>query len=106
MSWKIGEAKQKFSELIDAVIEEPQLIYDQNQLVAAVVKAGVFQEFLVWQQKKSSLANALAELREICAEENYQLEIPLRRDRLTLVTRNTRDFEDCQIPVLNPFTES
>ncbi len=26
--------------------------------------------------------------------------------QLTLVTRNTRDFEDCQIPVFNPFTES
>jgi predicted nucleic acid-binding protein len=26
--------------------------------------------------------------------------------KLTLVTRNTRDFEDCQISVLNPFTES
>lgn len=50
MSWKIEEAKQKFSELIDAVIEEPQLIYDQNQMVAAVVKADVFQEFFVWQQ--------------------------------------------------------
>jgi len=83
MSWKIEEAQQKFSELIDAVTEEPQLIYDQNQLVAAVVKADVFQEFLIWQQQqKSSLANAFAELREICAEENYQLEIPPRCDRL------------------------
>ena len=26
--------------------------------------------------------------------------------QLTLVTRNTRDFEDCQILVFNPFTES
>lgn len=26
--------------------------------------------------------------------------------QFTLVTRNTRDFEDCQIPVFNPFTES
>jgi toxin FitB len=25
--------------------------------------------------------------------------------QLTLVTRNTRDFEDCQISILNPFTE-
>lgn len=82
MSWKIEEAKQKFSELIDAVTEEPQLIYDQNQMIAAVVKADVFQEFLLWQHQKSSLANAFAELREICAEENYQLEVPPRRDRL------------------------
>lgn len=25
--------------------------------------------------------------------------------QLTLITRNTRDFEDCQISILNPFTE-
>jgi predicted nucleic acid-binding protein len=25
--------------------------------------------------------------------------------QLTLVTRNNRDFEDCQISILNPFTE-
>ena len=93
MFWKIEEAKQKFSELIDAVIEEPQLIYDQNHLVAAVVKADVFQEFLVWQQhQKSSLANAFAELREICAEENYQLEIPPRRDRLNPFAEDSHDL--------------
>jgi PHD/YefM family antitoxin component YafN of YafNO toxin-antitoxin module len=93
MSWKIEEAKQKFSELIDAVIEEPQLIYDQNHLVAAVVKADVFQEFLVWQQRQnSSLATAFAELRQICDEENYQLEILPRRDRLNPFAEGSHDF--------------
>lgn len=93
MSWKIEEAKQKFSELIDAVVEEPQLIYDQNHLVAAVVKADVFQEFLVWQQRqKSSLATAFTELREICAEENYQLEIPPRSDRLNPFAEGSHDL--------------
>src|SRR5437867_383263 len=29
-----------------------------------------------------------------------------RVHNLTLVTRNTRDFEDCLIPLLNPFTPS
>jgi len=68
---------------IYAVTEEPQLIYDQNQLVAAVVKADIFQEFFVWQQQhqKPSLANAFAELRGICAEENYSLEVPPRNER-------------------------
>jgi hypothetical protein len=62
-------------------------------LVAAVVKAEVFQEFLVWQQRqKPSLANSFTELREICAEENYQLEIPPRRDRLNPFAENPHDF--------------
>ena len=83
MPWKLEDAEQKFSELIHAAVEEPQLIYDQNQLVAAVVKADVFQEFLAWHQEaqKASLANAFAELRELCLEENYLLETPPRRDR-------------------------
>jgi hypothetical protein len=83
MPWKLEDAQQQFSELIHAAVEEPQLIYDQNQLVAAVVKADVFQDFLVWQQQsqKTSLANVFAEFRELCAEENYRLETPPRSDR-------------------------
>jgi 2-succinyl-5-enolpyruvyl-6-hydroxy-3-cyclohexene-1-carboxylate synthase len=83
MNWKIYEAKQKFSELLDASVAEPQLIYDRDKLVAAVVQAEIFQEFLVWQQqhRKPSLADAFAQLRQICAEENYHLEVPAREDR-------------------------
>ena len=94
MPWKLEEAKQNFSELIYAVAEEPQLIYDQNQLVAAVVKADVFQEFLVWQQQhqKPSLANAFAELRGICAEENYSLEVPPRNDRRNPFAESPHDL--------------
>ncbi|BCL35716.1 prevent-host-death protein [Nostoc sp. MS1] len=80
MNWEVTKAKQKFSDLINAVAEETQLIYDQNQLVAVVVEAEVFQEFLAWrkQQKKPSVADALKELRQIMEEENYTLEIPPR----------------------------
>ncbi len=82
MPWKLEDAEQKFADLIQAVVEEPQLIYDRNQLVAAVIKADVFQEFLVWQQQsqKPGLAIAFAELRELCEEEDYLLEVPPRRD--------------------------
>jgi hypothetical protein len=83
MSWKLEDAEQKFSDLIHAAVEEPQLIYDQNQLVVAVIKADIFQEFLVWQQQSQqlSLANIFVEFREMCAEENYVLETPPRHDR-------------------------
>lgn len=94
MPWKLEDAKQKFSELIHAAIEEPQLIYDRNQLVAALVQADVFQEFLLWQQQsqKASLANAFAELRELCAEENYILETPPRSDRANPLAENPHDL--------------
>jgi hypothetical protein len=83
MDWKIGEAQQKFSELINAAIEAPQLIYNQNQLVVAVVEANIFQEFLAWRHQcnKQSLANAFIQLHQICEEEDYILEIPPRQDQ-------------------------
>lgn len=43
MDWRIAQAKQKFSELIGAVRQEPQLIYNRDQLVAAVIEAKMFQ---------------------------------------------------------------
>lgn len=83
MNWKIAEAKQKFSDLIHAVIKEPQFIYNRNQLVAVVVEAQMFKEFQNWRQQKEtmSLANAFKELRQIAAEEDYILEVPCRLDR-------------------------
>ncbi len=75
MNWKIEQAQQKFPELISAAAIKPQLIYNQDQLVAAVVEAKTFQEFLDWQQqyRQDSLADAFAQLRQLCAEENYTL---------------------------------
>lgn len=94
MAWNLEEAKQQFLELIHAVEDEPQLIYDRNQLVAAVVKAEVFQDFLHWQQQstKSTLSNAFAELREICTEENYHFETPVREDRLNPFAESSHDL--------------
>ena len=39
MNWKIEEAQQKFSELMSAAVTKPQLIYNHDKLVAAVVEA-------------------------------------------------------------------
>jgi antitoxin (DNA-binding transcriptional repressor) of toxin-antitoxin stability system len=35
--WKVGEAKQQFSEVLRRSEAEPQLIYRRHRLVAAVV---------------------------------------------------------------------
>ena len=83
MIWTIEEAQQKLNELINAASLEPQLIYNQEQPVAAIVEAELFQEFLKWRnlREKPSLADAFAQLRQICSEENYTLETPERQDR-------------------------
>ncbi|BAZ51985.1 prevent-host-death family protein [Nostoc sp. NIES-4103] len=80
MNWKLDEAQQKLPEVIEAIASEPQLIFKQDKLVAAIIEPKLFQDFLAWhqQQKASSLADAFAELRQLCAEENYILETPAR----------------------------
>jgi hypothetical protein len=44
----------------------------------------LFKEFLNWRQKtaKISLTQVFKELQQLCAEENYSLEIAPRSDRL------------------------
>ena len=83
MNWKIAEAKQNFSELVRAAEDEPQWIYNRDKLVAAMVPAGTLQEFLSWRRRKEeqTLGGAFAELRRICQEEDYSLEIPPRQER-------------------------
>lgn len=83
MTWNIDEAQQHFPEIITAVGQTPQLIYQHNHLVAAVIRPDLFQEFLAWQaqQKGRSLSHTFGELRQLCAEEGYSFEIPIRGDR-------------------------
>jgi hypothetical protein len=83
MRWKVGEAKQKFSEVVRQAAEEPQLIFSRDRLVAAVVEPETFHAFEAWRegQRRVSLADAFGELRQIAEEEGYELELPSRVDR-------------------------
>ncbi|MBU7582635.1 MAG: prevent-host-death protein [Nostoc sp. TH1S01] len=83
MKWTMEEAKQQLPSIINATSQEPQLIYTQEALVAAIVDPKMFQEFLTWRQQtaKTSLAQIFQELQQLCTEENYTLEIPARSDR-------------------------
>jgi hypothetical protein len=59
MTWKIEEAQEQFLEVVNASGQTPQLIYQRDRFVAAVIRADLFQEFLTWQQqqKRTSLAD-------------------------------------------------
>ena len=83
MNWKIAEAKQQFSELVKSAEAEPQWIYNRDKLVAAMVPADTLKEFLDWRHQREgrTLAEAFAELRRLCEEEDYTLEIPPREER-------------------------
>ena len=83
MPWKVGEAKQRFSDLLRQAASEPQLIYNRDRLVAVVVEGGAFEEFRKWEEQtqRRTLAAAFDELRRIAAEEDYELKVPKRRNR-------------------------
>lgn len=84
MNWKIAEAKQKFSELIQSTLKEPQLIYNRDRLVAVVIEAEAYHDFLTWRERQlhtTTMAEALQELQQICAEDDYTFTIPDRQDR-------------------------
>jgi hypothetical protein len=83
VNWKVADAEQRLSEIIRATAEEPQFLYDSDRLVAAIINPEIFQEFLVWRERerRPSLGEVFSELRKLCFEERYTLEIPSRHDR-------------------------
>lgn len=83
--WKIGDAKEQFSEVVRQAEVEPQRIYNRDRFVAAVLDAETFQEFERWrqQQQAATLATRFSELQRITGEEKYRLTLPRRRDRRT-----------------------
>ncbi|WP_058556638.1 type II toxin-antitoxin system prevent-host-death family antitoxin [Thiohalocapsa sp. ML1] len=83
MPWNIADAKQRFSEVVKQAVAEPQLIYNRKRLVAAVIDADDYEAFKAWSEQRSaqSLADEMAELRQLMAEEDYALTPPPRTTR-------------------------
>jgi prevent-host-death family protein len=83
VTWKIAAAKQRFAEVIRAAQTEPQLILNRNSPVAVLVGPEHFVRLQALEKVNlaPTLAELTAELRRICAEEAYELEVPARFDR-------------------------
>lgn len=82
MQWTIGQARQRFSELLREATGEPQIITNRDRPVAAVIDESTFRQFQEWQaRRRTSLSECFQELRRICAEEDYELVIPERTTR-------------------------
>ncbi len=81
-SWRIGAAKQQFSEVVRRSRTEPQKIYNRDQLVAAVVSPDLLDTAQEKQRpSERTLADLFAEFRAICTEEDYELLVGERRNR-------------------------
>lgn len=83
MHWEFRQAEQQFANLLESATQEPQPIYYHERLLAFVVDGELFQEFLTWhgQRQQSSVADAFAQLREVCSDDNVLEDLPPRQDR-------------------------
>ena len=82
MRWSVSEAKQQFSTVVKSAANEPQLIFNRDRLVAAVVDGATLEEFEEWRRsRRASLGERMAELRRIAEEDDYVLTLDERRDR-------------------------
>jgi prevent-host-death family protein len=99
MPWSIAQAKQRFSEIIRRAAEGPQLIYNRKRLVAAVIDAEDYRAFKEWSERAAgrTLAEELAELRQIMQEESYELTLPPRSTRRSAFIE-TLSEEGCELP--------
>ena len=92
MDWKLAEAKQRFSEVVRLASKEPQVIFNRDRPVAAVIPADALDDYLVWRadRKGSPLRAPLQELVEICREEAWEYQAPPRVDRPNPLDRPSR----------------
>lgn len=79
MSWKIGEAKQRFSEVVRRASHAPQVIQNRDRVVAVVISP----EQAAALGRRRTMRQALAELRAIAAKTGYEPEVPPRTTRHT-----------------------
>ena len=53
MPWKVGSAKQHLSEVIACAAREPQIIYNRDRPVAAVIGVDRLEAFMKWQANEA-----------------------------------------------------
>ena len=79
--WKVAEAKAKWSELLEASSQEPQVIQKRDQTVGVVVSPALLDELRAKSAGEKSMTDFLDELRAIQEGSSEDLEIPPRKDR-------------------------
>jgi prevent-host-death family protein len=80
-SWNIADAKSHFSTVIKEVENEPQVISRRNKPVAVLMNIDEYNEVLKYSREKSSIRDAIQELRLIQKSEKQVIDIPERQDR-------------------------
>jgi prevent-host-death family protein len=86
-TWTINDAQSHFIEILESSAQEPQIIADKGEPVAALVDITLFNEFIAFKQRPT-IAELLNEFKEIQAEELVELDLPDRRDRSNPLLEN------------------
>ncbi len=98
MSWNTSEAQSHFSILLDACLNQPQVVRKGEKPVAVLLDVELFREFMKYKPdmpgsealqaelsgreiKRRTMAELMEELRIIREEEPFELDIPPRMDR-------------------------
>ena len=83
MRWKIGQAKQRFSEVIRRAASEPQIICNRERAVAAVidVDSAARLSTILEREGRRTIAEAFDAFRELAARERYSFKVPPRKNR-------------------------
>jgi prevent-host-death family protein len=83
MLWKIGQAKQRFSEVVRRAATEPQLICSRDRVVAAVIDADSAAKLEGVRERagQRSVAHAFEDFRALAKRERYTLKTPRRKNR-------------------------
>ena len=83
MNWNIAQAKQHFSDVVKQAANEPQIIYNRNTPVAALITAEELAEYRAWKEShpaKPSLIDAFAHMRALANGEPDPLQEPCRHE--------------------------
>jgi prevent-host-death family protein len=81
MNWNIAQAKQHFSDVVKQAATEPQIIYNRNTPVAAMIAAEDLAEYRAWKEShpaKPSLVDVFARMRELANGDPDPLPEPRR----------------------------
>lgn len=78
MSWKIGEAKQRFSEVVRLAEKAPQVIKNRDRVVAVVMNPRDAEQRAT---APTSIGSFFAELRSRLSGGGVELELPARKSR-------------------------
>ncbi len=82
MSWKIAEAKQQLSKVVQLAQTEPQTLQRRDEAVAVIVSAEEYRRFEGWKERsEGSLADAFARVRAVAVDEGWELSVAPRTNR-------------------------